>query len=281
MGTSSSYAGPKGRQTLLPPWADLPPDDDTDTPRDSADTGREPASITAVPPDVSWRSPKTIISRLGHTTVGGTASIARLRTLGRSYVRASGGARTAAAAAISGRAATARLGGVFAAGIRDGFAVTVERLDLGILIGQDAETVLVEFIGLLAPDGASVEEAAARRAIIETLDEVFVTYGVETDGLDALDRLNAEALAEIVTLSMVNYVNARLQFELVNRLEAGRMPEADANRLMGEIRGFIRETVRYDFANVDVVSVDWEGPEGQQFVARVYEAGYALLGEER
>ncbi len=205
----------------------------------------------------------------------------RFRALGRSYVRASGGARTAASAAISGRAATARLGGVFAAGIRDGFAVIAERFDLQILVGQDAETILVEFIELLAPDGASVEEAAARRAIIETLDEVFLAFGVETDGLAALDRLDAEAVVGIIMLSVVNYVNARLQFELVNQLEAGRIPEADANRLMGEIRGFIRETVRYDFADVDVVAVDWEGPEGQQLVARLYEAGYALLGDER
>lgn len=281
MGTSSSYAGPKGQQTLLPPWADSPLDDGTGAQGDPADTSHEPAANIPVFPDVSWRSPKTVISRLGRSATGGAASIVRFRALGRSYVRASGGARTAASAAISGRAATARLGGVFAAGIRDGFAVIAERFDLQILVGQDAETILVEFIELLAPDGASVEEAAARRAIIETLDEVFLAFGVETDGLAALDRLDAEAVVGIIMLSVVNYVNARLQFELVNRLEAGRIPEADANRLMSEIRGFIRETVRYDFADVDVVAVDWEGPEGQQLVARLYEAGYALLGDER
>lgn len=209
---------------------------------------------------------------------GTGASTGTIRALGRSYVRASGGVRSAAISARAGRATTQRLGGLFSAGIRDGFLRTAQRLGLQDLVGRDVQTVLAAFAEFLAPDGALLEEAAARIALLETLETVFERYDIEADGVEALDRMDAAGLGDVVEISVVNYVNARIQQELANRIERGTLPEAEANRLMDDIRGFIGEIVKLDFDGVDLLHLDWEGPEGRGLVGGIYEDAYRLLG---
>jgi len=200
MGTSSSYPGPTGRNPLLPPWADeetlLPPDGtpdegDDEPPADDVDAADEPQDVAQqdgdTPPEplVSWRAPKSTMTRWvrgsGPTSLGSVA---------RSYVAASGGPRGAPAASRQGRTATARIGGFLADGLRNGFAQAARNLGLQNFVGRDAQFVLASFIDLLAPDGALREDAAARKAVIETMSELFGRFDVETNGLDALDSLD-------------------------------------------------------------------------------------------
>jgi len=116
--------------------------------------------------------------------------------------------------------------------------------------------------------------------MIETLNMVFEEYDVGADGVTALDRMDSAALGEVIRLSVVNYVNARMQQELANRIERGTLPESEANRLMDEVRDFITEIVKLDFGGMDLVSLDWDGPQGRRFVDDVYEEAYRLLGDE-
>lgn len=266
MGTSSSYAGPSGKNPLLPPWAN-----------DDFSADGEPQTTELPLPNLGWRGPKTIMGRLARGT-GGGASAHSLRSLGRSYVGASGGSRTAARAAQTGRKMTARLGAFLSAGLRDGFADALDRLGLRWLVGQDAETALAAFVELLAPDGALRDEAVARTAIIATLSDLFTAYDLAGEGIEALDRMDADGLGQVVELSVVNYVSASMQQVLANRIELGTLPEPEANRLMDEVRDFIGEIVKLDFVGVDLIQVDWEGPEGRQLVRGIYEEAYRLVG---
>jgi len=131
---------------------------------------------------------------------------------------------------------------------------------------------------MIAPDGALREEAAARAAMIETCTELFDQYDVANDGIGALDAMDADGLRAIVALSINNYVNERLQEELVNRIERGTLSEEDANTLMLEIKDFVTAVVRLDLGEIDVLALDWEGPEGHRVVERIYETGYDMLG---
>lgn len=288
MGTSSSYPGPTGRNPLLPPWADeqpLPPPDETpdegneEQPADDADAD-EPRDVapqdetTQPEPLVSWRAPKSIMTRWVHGS--GPAS---LRSVARSYVSASGGPRGASAASRQGRASTARIGGFLADGLRNGFAQAARNLGLQNFVGRDAQFVLASFIDLLAPDGALREDAAARKAVIETMSELFERFDVETSGLDALDSLDPAGMLELVQISVTNYVNERFQQELVFRIEHGAISEGEANDLSAEVKGFIAGIVRIDLRGTDPMALNWQGPEGTAFVERVYRAAYSLFGE--
>lgn len=288
MGTSSSYPGPTGRNPLLPPWADeqpLPPSDETpdegneEQPADDgdADEPREvaPQDETTLPePLVSWRAPKSTMTRW----VRGSGP-ASLRSIARSYVGASGGPRGASAASRQGRASTARIGGFLADGLRNGFAQAARNLGLQSFVGRDAQFVLASFIDLLAPDGALREDAAARKAVIETMSELFERFDVETNGLDSLDSLDPTGMLELVQISVTNYVNERFQQELVFRIEQGAISEGEANALSAEVKGFIASIVRIDLRGTDPIALNWQGPEGTAFVERVYRAAYSLFGE--
>jgi hypothetical protein len=284
MGTSSSYPGPPGTTLLLPPWADEPlvPEDlqpDGDDSENAPDTD-EPADgntrdgLDMLEPLVSWRGPKTLMTRWAR----GDDSVS-LGSVGRSYVGASGGSRGATASSFSGRATTARIGGFLADGLRNGFAQAARNLGLGNLVGRDAQFVLASFIDLLVPAGALLEAAAARKAGIETMSELFRRFDVETNGLAALDALDPTGMLEVVELSVTNFVNERFQQELVSRIERGAISEQRANTLSSEVKGFITGIVKLDLRGVDPVGFDWRGAPGASFVARIYRAAYSLLGD--
>ena len=260
MGTSASYPGPTGRNPLLPPWADeqpLPPSDETpdesneELPANDADADDEPQDVapqdenTLPEPLVSWRAPKSTMTRW----VRGSGP-ASLGSVARSYVAASGGPRGASAASRQGRSATARIGGFLADGLRNGFAQAARNLGLQNFVGRDAQFVLASFIDLLAPVGALREDAAARKAVIETMSELFARFDVETNGLDALNSLDSAGMLELVHVSVTNYVNERFQQELIFRIEQGAISEADANDLSAEVKGFVASVVRIDLVHV-------------------------------
>ncbi len=289
MGTSTSYPGPTGRNPLLPPWADeqpfLPPDEipyegDEESPADDADAADEPQDVGprdgATPPEplVSWRAPKSTMTRW----VRGSGP-ASLGSVARSYVGASGGPRGASAASRQGRAATARIGGFLADGLRNGFAKAARNLGLQNFVGRDAQFVLASFIDLLAPVGALREDAVARKAVIETMSELFGRFDVETNGLDSLDSLDPAGMLDLVQVSVTNYVNERFQQELIFRIEQGAISEGEANDLSAEVKGFIASVVRIDLERMDPMALDWQGSQGTAFVERVYWAAYSLFGE--
>lgn len=285
MGTSNSYPGPPGTTPLLPPWADEPPpvpedlqpdgDDNENAPdTDESPDGNTQDGLDSLEPLVSWRGPKTLMTRWAR----GDDSIS-LGSVARSYVGASGGSRGATASSVSGRATTARIGGFLADGLRNGFAQAAQNLGLGNLVGRDAQFVLASFIDLLVPAGALLEAAAARKAGIETMSELFRRFDVETNGLDALDALDSAGMLEVVQLSVTNFVNERFQQELVSRIERGAISEQRANTLSSEVKGFIAGIVKLDLRGVNPVGFDWRGTPGASFVARIYLAAYSLLGD--
>jgi len=271
MGTSSSYTGPTGRNPLLPPWAEEVPLDPAGqmAPENTPATTQEEIKPVPVTP---WSTPKAAMRRLGSG-----ASATTIRSVVRSYVRASGGAGTATGSARAGRATTARIGGFLANGVRIGFVQAAEQLGLRNLLGRDAQFVLAAFVDLLAPPGALREEAAARKAAIETLVALFEWCGVEENGLDALDHIDVAGITEILTFSISFYINARLQQELVSRIERSAMGEHEANALLADVKDFVVEIVRVDFTRIDVLAFDWEGQAGRSFVEGIYEDAYVLL----
>ncbi|HXQ33765.1 MAG TPA: Qat anti-phage system associated protein QatB [Anaerolineales bacterium] len=285
MGTSSSSGGPTDNSPLLPPWADpLPPFDDL--PLDgvpSPDIGTQPY-VDAAPNSpasdqipqsgpASWTSAKGALSRLARGT-----SSASFAPSFRKYVGARGGSRAAAHTAFSGRAVTGAFGGFLANVVRDGIGEAADALGLRDVLGRDAEFVLATFIDLLSPDGALLEDAATRKALIETTFEMFDRFNVQERGIEALNDLDAEGMKEIVCLYVTNYIYERFLMEMANCIERGLLSEADANALTDQGKEFVEGEVRFDLSEVDVLELDWSGQEGNDFVRTIYERAYFLLG---
>lgn len=287
MGTSSSSPGPKRPPDLLPPWGnpgspgnpaspqDTTPQDgnipsDGVNPNAQPGDGQNPNGVPAQKP-VSWSVPKGAMTRFAH---GGGS----LGAIGRSYVSAGGGARGRAASARAGRQTTGRFAGFLVSGVRNGFVQAARDLGLTNLVGRDIQFVLASFVDLIAPSGATIEDAVARKALTDTTWEVFQTYGVNVEGITALDRLGREDITSIIALYISNYVNERLQEELYFRVERGALDEDTANQYAEQIKGFIAGVVKLDFQNMDAFRVDWQGNEGKEIIEKKYQEAYALLG---
>ncbi len=280
MGTSSSYNGPTGRNPLLPPWAPDPPlpePEGENVPGENPDEPNETPNGPPVPnipvmPLVSWSGAKGIVSRIGNGRPTGS-----WKSACRSYTRAHGGGRTAARSASGGRAATGRLGSFLSDVVRNGVVEASRHVGLTEFIGRDAQTLLAALIDILAPDGALLEAAAARKALIETLSELFDRYDVEGQGLEALNSVDADGMKEIIALSVTNYIYERFEHELFNCLERGSVSESEANNLAEEAKEFIAGVVTIDMDEINVVTFDWDGAEGKQFVENLYQTAYSLL----
>lgn len=298
MGTSASYGGPKGNNPLLPPWAPpidnvapngngspVQPDGDAapgGSDSNSPDNGGQPDSNAPTPttptiPLTPWKTPKGSLSRYaGSISGGGGGQSGYLRSAMRGFVRAQGGARGATQAARSGRATAQRLGGVLATIVREGTVAVTQTLGLGQYVGQDANTLLVALVDQVAPSGALLEDAAARAATIQTLDELFQKYGVQDNGIEALNALDVDGVKNALEKYLGNYIYTRLVQVIGENIES--KSTEDLIKVEKAIKDYIFPRVRLELMDkTDVLSIDWRNEQGRAFVDQIYHEGYQLI----
>ncbi|MFO0590453.1 MAG: Qat anti-phage system associated protein QatB [Polyangiaceae bacterium] len=293
MGTSKSYGGPTDTSQLLPSWAlnpeataSPPADGDapaangepaTSTPDSGADDDSTPPAPGVQPgsgPARPWASAKT---RLGKVVLaGGTRE--SFQSAGRAYVRARGGSSGAARAARAGRRATAALAGFLSGVATNGLRPTLERLGLTSYVGRDAQQVFAAISNALAPAGASLEEAVARRATNEVLLGFYERLGVQENGLARLEAMSADDIKKAVEDSISAYVYHRWLEELGEMIEQRVVSPLEAERIEGQMRGYVNEVVHLDLKYVDVVALDWKGPAGTKLIEDLYAQAYGVLG---
>lgn len=281
MGTSRSYDGPTGHTPLLPPWAPPAPPDGVsdrdgspdDAPDETPDGSPDDAAPlpTATPP--TWSSPKRAMSRYAST---GGRDTRYVRRAGRGFVAAQGGARVASAGSISGRRSAARLGGAFAAAVADGAAGLLRFLGAQH-VGGNVDALLSALVDAIAPAGALAEEAAARAAAAATLEDFFGMYGVEEQGLAALDALPASVVGDIVEHYTAEYVFARLMETLASRIENGASSAQEVCRMERDLRAYVTEQIRSELTDRDVLQIDWSGPAAVRLVNDVFTEAYAIM----
>ena len=293
MGTSSSYPGPKGKEKeLLPPWAEKIPFNPAPYEQllHNPASGQEELSVErtsvtvpsgTVAPDgqILAVKPKQNSWTLAKRRFGSflkTRSSTDFRRAAASYVKAGGGARISAQAARSGRAATSAIGGFFADVARQGIAQTARERGVDVS-SRNVHSVLTDFIDKLAPIGSTLEQAAARQAVIATLKDVFAKFEVEEKGIEVLDQLGEPEVRIVIECSVAHYLNERLQQMLMSRVEKGSMSEREANRAAVDIRQYVFGLVTLDLSRIDVINTNWNQPEGRQVVDAIYLKAYELL----
>lgn len=200
--------------------------------------------------------------------------------LGGSYVRASGGAKSAAGAARSGRRVTSSVVGLFALGMSRGFTEAGRQFGLELKVGDSLDVLAPDIIDALAPSGATIEDAIARAALIATIKDFFKEMKLEGKKVDALNGLREKDLRRLVEISIANYINTRLQEELINRIERNKITEKRANNLSRQLKKFTHSTVKLDLKDVEVLKVDWRGHAGKEIVSELFGRAYSILGDE-
>lgn len=209
---------------------------------------------------------------------GGGGGGRQLRNAGRRYVQAKGGATRAARAATGGRAATVRLGGFLSDVARRGISEAARALGLADVVGRPVETVLAAIANALAPDGATLEEVAARRAIDDSLTTIFEQYGVDDAGIEQLNALGAEGTRKAIELSVTAYIYQRWLQELGQKIEERAINASSAKKLERDVKAYVTEIVKLDLKDRDPLTINWNQAEGREFIERIYGEAYSLLG---
>jgi hypothetical protein len=206
------------------------------------------------------------------------ATVAGLRTAGRRYVSAKGGAKKATSTAAAGRATTARIGNFVSDIASRGFTEAARAIGLQSAVGKKVDVVLAEVINAIAPTGTSNDDAIARRAASETLREVFEKHGVEQAGLDALNAMTPADVTDTIEVSVAAYIYERWLFDLSQKIEQNAVSEADAVKLERDVKDFVKGLVKLKLNGNQAIQLDWKGAPGKKFVQEIYEAAYKLLG---
>jgi hypothetical protein len=232
-----------------------------------------PATPVAVSVKHPWRSAKRSLG-IALRGVGGHRDY---RRAARDYVRARGGAKRAAQSATSARGATARLAGFLSNVSTGGLAAAARQLGLASLAGRPAHDVLAAITNALTPRGATLTEAAARRAVADTLAALWEARGVSEGGLDRLQAMTADDVRGAITDSVSSYIFYQWVLELGRAIERRAVSTSDAITMEREMRQYIHDTLILDLASVDVLGVDWSGTQGQAIISKVYADAFALI----
>lgn len=236
--------------------------------------GPGPATPPGAPPapDVSWASPKRAIGRFA--TSSGTSG--DFRPVGRSFVRAQGGARRARQASIAGIGVARQLAGVLVAIAQGGTAELSRFLAIDVT-GRSANEVLAALVDSLAPAGAQNEEAAARSAACTVLGELFEIYAVGPSGLDGLATLTAIQVADVVVKYVATYIFARLMQVLAIRLERGDISTTVACRMERDVRGYVQDRVSQQIVPPRPQDISFTAAQGQAIIEQIFEDAYSVI----
>jgi hypothetical protein len=197
----------------------------------------------------------------------------------RAFVRAQGGRRRAAASAPTAVAAGRNLARFLTAVSARGITQAAVEFNLAGFLNAGVDTFLVALTRVLAPAAGTNEEAAAHVAIAETSEFLFEEYGVDENGLDALEALTEEMLGRALEHFTAAFINTRLMHVLGSRIEAGAETPEQAALLEAEVKDYVRERVALDFAGKDLMRVNWDTPESERVIQEIFEDAYGLLEE--
>lgn len=299
MGTSKPNNGPGDKTPLLPDWAqpddpppppddenpppdEIPPDEEPEPPDDPPDPDEEPEIPGGHvnpqgPPDppptpTHWQTAKR---NMKNFVVSGDA--ADLRRTGRSYVKAKGGAQRAAANAKQGRIITGRILNFLSDVVNNGVEAALNNIGLQDIQGQSVESILAAIIDILAPDGASLEEAVSRRTEEAVFSEIFEEYAVDENGIDELENMGAEGVERTFVLTVSEYIYQLWLVELGKRIDDGAIDASEAVQLERMVKAYVNNAVELDLQGRDILTTDWTATESQGIINDVYAQAYEFL----
>jgi hypothetical protein len=283
MGTSTSDPGPKGVNPLLPPWAEPAlPDDDVPTPSPTeelpVESGPRPQdpfapTLSNLGAAVSWNTPRIIIGKAANGPSAGRRNRDTRRAI-RATVQALGGGRTAARGAVAGRATGARFGNFLSAVGTRGLQEAAREFGVQEYLGRSADVFLARLADTLAPAGGLTEDAIARAAMDATLEELYDIMDLANAGVDGLQQLTPQIMADLMMRYVINYVYERVLQALASHLETRSPSPKRVAEVERDARRYIDAVVRADLDQTNVA-----GAAPPDFTARWDGAGSKLAAD--
>jgi hypothetical protein len=217
----------------------------------------------------SWTSSKRIASRIAND--GPTRD--RIRQYTEAYVGALGGPSAAAAQAGAASRAAAGIGGFLDSVRERGLTPTLEELGLADAIGKPATELISMLADRLGLDGATLDDIAAREALMDCLDQDFEdrTY----------DELEAQTLTDESIRATLARFFARFVFRQCLPLLSGKLLRATHDvrrRAEQELNDWAQAACVDAVGALDVRTFNATGTGGVAFAQSIIERAYGIFG---
>lgn len=285
MGTSATYSGPTGNNPLIPPWADtagaLGADTASDTSKPTEGQNEEAVpDNTAIPTQdainpatlTPWREVKTNFTSYAKSGVSSPRYAGRTA---RSFVRALGGANSAATNSRKGRSVAQNIGGIVSGLAAQGSKFIYDGFSFQDCIGKKASELLETFVDLLVEHNDDLESTVAREAAVETFQKLFEVLGVEEKGFEALQNMNSENLKFVFQTYLSEYIFASMLQKVGQTLE--KISAKEAHQKEKWMKNFITTKVSINLENVDLLTMDWKGKAGRSFTNNIFTQAYKVM----
>lgn len=264
MGTSSIYDGPKDKNPLLPEGFE---DEYDPSKQEITDDDQEPSEPSL---DFPWQATKKSMSQFINGSSQNKGKIAR------NYVRALGGATSAAKSAKAGKSSTIQLGRFLSDIINEGIEKTLSRLEIDFR-GKSVESLFSELVNVVAGNSNSKEDIAAKNASMEALSELY-EFLVENDmDIRQLEKMDENLINKVMKTFVNSYLIERLLKDLQSRFEkyAGDLSTAVAKEK--EVKEYITESVAVKLDQVRFNNLDFRNKNIDQIVESIYRDCYEVL----
>jgi hypothetical protein len=124
-----------------------------------------------------------------------------------------------------------------------------------------------------------LDDAIARSAAVEVLAEIFDdsddTYSDLRERWES--QLDANRVVDLISVFLSQAIYQRFLVELGHKFETNAVSAADAERKEQGVFEFIREMVMFELGEIDPLSFDWQGIEGERLIQRNLSAALGQL----
>lgn len=291
MGTSSIYTGfsSENRSSLLPDDFDdeqegssneVQKDDsvNTDTIEDvdadkkeQGDLGNEiDKSQTPLPnKQVSWKDAKSAFTSIYSGTRGSIkGAISK-------YVKAHGGAKSATKTAISGRVTAYNLSNFVSEIGSNGVKNTLGKWSINYE-NKSLKQIFNDIINILSPDPITKEDSIARKAMINTMEELYeelenVGYDIQSD-----ETIQPDLLDYVIPKYIESYIYERIINDLGSRIEYSKLSIKEIAQKEQEMKDTINAIISgvFDGRNFSETSLS------EQEVDSLYNQCYTKIESE-
>ncbi|WP_236979699.1 Qat anti-phage system associated protein QatB [Membranihabitans maritimus] len=282
MGTSSSGSGPKGRTPLLPNWAtaggDMPDKDDNQNQEDNSqgddesDDGKQSDNGIGDRYADSLKTAKGALKRIVNGRYGAT-----FKKAAKTYVKRTGGHKSATRASNAGISAGRNYLGFFSGVASSGIEQILRDYDLADCIGKPTEEVFARIANKIAPDGSTNDEAIARTAVMMAFDKLCQKLIENDQDITALDRLDENTLKDTVIEFVSAYIFKKWVYEAGLALERNDLSEAEAIALENEMKDFVTGEVKSGLGKMDMLTLDITQGKGKQIIQNIFDLAYSTL----
>ena len=175
--------------------------------------------------------------------------------------------------------ATAALTGFLSSVAGQGWNQTLDKFSLSHLAGQSVNSVLAAIVDLITPRSNMREEVIARRAVTETLRELYHEFDL-MDGIENLARMKADHINDVVRSLIANCTLERFVDWVLDKWDEREFTREQIDRAERDAHEYIRGKVEVDFGDRDILEMEWNSSEAVRLMDDIFTKSHMNLETE-